>query len=79
MEEVLEYINSEIREERGTRVTIDSSLRDADLDSFGITMLFVALDGEYDYFTKGGYGKDPFKEIQYDKITIREIVETCML
>ena len=42
--EILDTMNSIIREEKGTRVTIDNSLRDADLDSFGITMLFFELD-----------------------------------
>ena len=79
MDEVLAFINKAIRDEKGTRVTIESSLRDADLDSFGITMLFMAVDDEYSYFTKGKYGKNPFDEIKYDTITIKEIVSTCIL
>lgn len=78
MEEVLSIINDIIREEKGTRVTLESSLRDAALDSFGITMLFIALEDEYQYFSKAGIEEDPFKMIPYDTITIKEIVETCI-
>ena len=78
MDEVLTVINEIVREEKGTRVTIGSLLRDAELDSFGITMLFIALEDEYGYFAKAGIEEDPFKMIAYDTITIREIVETCM-
>jgi len=44
MEEVLEFINTTIREEKGDRVAIDSTLIDASLDSFGIRVLFIELD-----------------------------------
>ena len=76
--EVLDTINREIRNEKGRRVTEEDTLRDAGLDSFGITMFFCALDDKYSYFAKGGYGKNPFAEIQYDQITIREIIDTCV-
>ena len=78
-QDIIDYMNNIIREEKGSRVTINSSLRDADLDSFGITMLFIALDDEYQYFTKGQYSDNPFCEISYDTIMISDIVETCKL
>ena len=78
-QDIIDYMNTIIREEKGSRVTIDSSLRDADLDSFGITMLFIALDDEYQYFTKGQYSDNPFSEIAYDTKMIRDIVETSIL
>ena len=78
-QDIIDYMNNIIREEKGSRITINSSLRDADLDSFGITMLFVALDDEYQYFTKGRYSDNPFGEISYDTIMISDIVETCKL
>ena len=76
--EVLAKINKIIREEKGRRVTEENTLRDADLDSFGITMLFVALDEEYQYFTKAGYGDDVFKVIPYDTLTISEMIDICV-
>jgi len=78
MEEILKLINDTIREEKGTRVDINSTLLDAELDSFGITMLFLALEDEYNYFDKAGLGEDPFSEIKYDTITIKEILDTCL-
>ena len=78
-ENVLDYINVIVREEKGNRVDETSTLRDAALDSFGITMLFIALDERYQYFKKGGYGDNPFKEIHYDTITIKEVIATCLL
>jgi hypothetical protein len=77
--QILETINDVVREEKGKRVDINSTLRDAELDSFGITMLFIQLDDKYQYFTKAGLGDDPFSNIEYDTITIAEIVTTCML
>jgi len=78
-EDVLFNINEIVRQEKGTRVDETSTLRDAALDSFGITMLFIALDDLYHYFNKAGYTKDPFKQIPYDTITIKEIIDTCLL
>ena len=77
-DEVLDFINKIIREERGNRVTIDSKLQDANLDSFGVTMLFMNLDNKYNYFIKGKYGDNPFEEIDYKNITIKEIINTCL-
>lgn len=78
MEEILEFINSKIREEKGNRVTLDSLLIDAELDSFGVTVVLLDIDEEYDYFTKAGYGEDPWKEIQFATISIKEIVDSCL-
>ena len=77
--DVLAVINEAVREEKGTRVDETSTLRDANLDSFGITMLFCELDATYAYFSKMGNVKDPFAVIPYDTITIKEIIDTCLL
>ncbi len=79
MEETLEVINGLIREEKGNRVTLDSTLLDADMDSFGITMLFLDLDDKYDYFKDIPADVDPFTTINYGEITIQEIVDQCIL
>ena len=76
--EVLDKINKVVREEKGRRVSETSTLRDAELDSFGITMLFIALDDEYQYFAKAGYGDDVFKVIPYDTLTISEMIDICV-
>lgn len=76
--EVLDKINEIIREEKGNRVTINDTLVDASLDSFGITVLFIALDDEYGYFKDIPEGEDVFATIPYATITIREIVSKCL-
>ena len=78
-DEILEYFNKLIREEKGNRLSIDSRWKDADVDSFGTVIVFMEMDTKYGYFTKAGLGDNPFKEIPYDTITAREIVETCLL
>ena len=77
--EILDFINTEVRNEKGTRVTIDSLWKDTNLDSFGHTMVFCALDDKYQYFSKAGYGKNPFAEIPYSTLTVAEVIDTCML
>ena len=79
MKEVLEFINAVVREEKGNRVTVDSLLIDADLDSFGITVLFLELDGEYEYFSDVPDDVDTFSTIDFPTITIKEIVDKCLL
>jgi len=76
--EVLEFFNSCVRSEKGNRVTINSSLRDADLDSFGITTLLLDLDERYGYFNNIPDDEDPFSSIPYDTITVKEIIDTCI-
>lgn len=78
-EEVLEYLNKLIREEKGNRVTEESAWVDASVDSFGQVLVFMGLDSKYGYFTKGKYGDDPFKEIPYSTLTVKEIIDTCTL
>lgn len=78
-EEVLTYLNKLIRAEKGNRVTEESTWLDASVDSFGTVMVFMALDSKYDYFRKGGYGEDPFKEIPYTTLTVKEIIDICTL
>ena len=79
MKDILARINKIILEEKGVRVTIDSTLLNADLDSFGITVLFIELDADYKYFKDIPEGIDPFTTINYKDITIKEMVNTCIL
>lgn len=79
MEEVLAFINEHVRAEKGTRVNINSTLRDADLDSFGITVVLLELDEKYAYFSDIPDDVDPFTTVAYDTITIKEMVDKCLL
>ena len=76
--DVLEQLNTEIRAEKGNRVTEDSMFTDAGLDSFGTTLVFLALDNTYGYFDKCGYKEDQFKQIPYSTLTVKEIVDVCI-
>ena len=78
-EQVLDVINKLIRSEKGNRVTESSTFLDAGLDSFGYAMFFMALDAEFNYFTVCGYGDDLFKEIPYSTLTVKEIIDKCIL
>lgn len=79
MDEVLEFINVLIRSEKGNRVTIDSTLVDADLDSFGTATMFLDLDDKYQYFRDVPEDVDVFTTIDFSTITIKDIVNKCMV
>lgn len=78
-EEILEHINRIIREEKGNRVTEDSTFLDAGLDSFGYAVFFMDLDAEYRYFDACEYGDDVFSKIPYSTLTVKEIIDQCIL
>ena len=77
-EEVLDRINTHVRAEKGNRLTEEQLLSDAGLDSFGLVMVFMAIDGEFGYFDNCGYGSDPLKEIPYSTLTVKEMIDRCM-
>ena len=76
--EVLAFINGVIKTENGRRVTIESLVRDADLDSFGHTVLFLELDSKYGYFDDVPKGQDVFEGIDWENITVREVLNKCL-
>lgn len=77
--EVLEFINKTIHSEKGVNVQVGQKLIDAELDSFGITVLFMDLDTEYQYFKDVPDDVDPFTLIDFQHITIKEMVDQCLL
>ena len=70
MEEILSYLNNKIREEHGNRVSMDSVWKDAEVDSFGTTMVLLEMNDKY-----GCFNKEWFKESNIAELSIREIVE----
>lgn len=76
-QELLDFINKCVREEKGTKVSLYSKLADTDLDSLGMFTLFVELDSNYNFFGSTPDNVDPFESIDYDTITIKEIVDIC--
>lgn len=67
---VLDFLNQRIREEHGNRVSIDSKWTDAEVDSFGTTVIFLDMDEKY-----GCFSKEWFIKVTWADLTIRDIVE----
>jgi len=76
--EVLEFINEKIREEKGTRVKPTDTIKEANLDSFGYTVLFMELDDKYGYFGDVPEGSDPFEFIDWENTTYAEVIQKCL-
>lgn len=75
-QDVLDFLNSKIREEHGSRVTMESKWSDAEVDSFGTTMVFLEMDERYKKFSN-----DWFRSLTYEdwkNMTIRYIVERAL-
>lgn len=70
MDEALDFLNTRIREEHGNRVTPDSLWKDAEVDSFGTTMVFLDLDEKY-----GGFNRDWMGSTDFTKLTIADILK----
>ena len=73
MEEILTKLNKLIKNEHGSKVTIDSMWADAKVDSFGTTVIFLDLDEEYKCFDKEWF--DTTLRSGREKLTIKDIVE----
>lgn len=73
--EVLNSLNEKIREEHGSRVTMDSMWVEAEVDSFGTTMVFLDMDEKYNCFPKEWFNSNMGK---WNKLTVREIVERVL-
>lgn len=70
MDDILNKLNAFIVEENGIPISITSAMKDAKLDSFGITMVIADMDGEYECFPK-----EWFTTVDWDNLTIENIVE----
>lgn len=71
-QDILNFLNEKIREEHGNRVSIDSMWIDAEVDSFGTTMVFLDMEEKYSCFPKEWFNSNMGK---WNKLTVREIVE----
>ena len=71
-QDILDFMNSKIREEHGNRVNMESKWVDAGVDSFGTTMVFLDMDEKYKCFDKEWFSAHIDK---WDQLPIREIVE----
>lgn len=72
-QEVADFVNELIVEEHGDEITEETKLVDSGVDSFGLTMILVSVDAEYDV-----YPKDVFKEIDFANITLGKIIDDVL-
>lgn len=70
MNKILNTLNEYILQENGIPVVIGSKWSDAELDSFGTTMVMADMDNEYECFPK-----EWFSTVEWKSLTIKEIVE----
>ena len=75
MDEILDFLNKKIREEHGNRISMDSKWMDAEVDSFGTTMVFLDMEEKYGCFPKEWFNSNMGK---WNELTIKEIVERVM-
>ena len=76
--EVLDFINNGIVDENGVKVTLDSDLFDAGLDSLGTLMLMAGLDSEYGIYDPDLHGEDFFTS-DLKNLTVRDLVTKCIV
>ena len=70
METALYYLNSRIVEEHGKRVTESSMWIDAEVDSFGTTVIFLDMDAKYTNFSN-----DWFSSVDWMSLSIKDILD----
>ena len=70
---ILELLNKAIREEHGRRLTLDSLLVDSEVDSFGVTMVILALDDNYKCFSS-----EWLKETPVEQLSVKQIVDRVL-
>ena len=73
MEEILTKLNNLIKNEHGSKVTIDSMWIDANVDSFGTTVVFLDMDDKYKC-----YSNEWFRSVDWEKMSIKAIVEKAL-
>jgi len=73
-QEILDYVNSCIRAEHGKRLQLDDLYTASGLDSFGLFVSLYDIEDKYGIFSKVPEGVDPFNCIDWNSLTVRNIV-----
>lgn len=68
--DILDFLNKQIRAEHGASVTINSMWSDANVDSFGTTVVFLEMEEKY-----GIFDRDWFSTTNFATLTVRDVVE----
>jgi len=78
--EIKEFVYQCIKDEYGTDdLNENTKIVDTGMDSFGITTFFLSLDSKFKYFGEHIEGVDPFSKIDIKNITIKEVIDRCLL
>ena len=72
-EEALAFLNKRIREEHGNPVKIDNLFIDSQVDSFGMTVIFLDMDDKYHCFNN-----EWFKTVDWKSTTVESIVKRAV-
>lgn len=78
-QEILDRLNEIILEEKGTKVSMNSTFADANLDSLGTVITIASLEAEYPIFKDLPIDQDALSTIDFQTLTIRELVRKCIL
>lgn len=73
MENILDNLNELIRQEHGNKVTLSDMWVDANVDSFGTTVVFLDMDDKY-----GCFSNEWFRSVDWTEISIKTIVEKAL-
>lgn len=82
-EQILEQLNKYVRAEHGNRLSIESKWQDAEVDSFGATVVFLEMDEKYECFNNEWFMSvrhwrdevDQHGNVINEGLTVKEIVE----
>jgi len=78
-QEILDRLNEIIVDEKGVRVTMDSMFSDAELDSLGTVITIATLEADYPIFKDVPKDADALSSMNFQTLTIRELVRQCIL
>ena len=69
-EEVLAYVNKLIKSENGNAISEEDTIVSSGIDSLGVTIVFMELDGRYSI-----YPKEVFEVMDFSTITAKDIID----
>jgi len=78
-QEILDRLNEIIVDEKGERVTMNSMFSDAQLDSLGTVITIATLEADYPIFKDVPIDADALSTMDFQTLTIRELVRQCIL
>lgn len=78
-QQILDRLNEIIIEEKGLRVTMNSTWKDTELDSLGTVLTIAFLEADYPLFYDEPVEADALANMDFENLTIRDLVNKCRL